>query len=182
MIYYAHAPYAIWALSQNKSVNIEKGNKDLSLQNAFKNTGTKVALNSKFDGKTFLVGQYRGHCQICGEQINLHSGEQVIKCMSINPTQSFLPDIELPFNVLSLCPNCFSRATDVNTRDFSKILEYAEELKNGEVFPEECERMNGDYIDVPVVVNGHNYDLALSSEHLSYFSHLLTESDNIIVK
>lgn len=111
----------------------------------------------------------RGHCQLCGEQITLISGEKVIKYLNINYKEGNIANIDLPFNMFALCPNCYAKALEENGRDFSKIIEYAKQFKQGDIFTEECERMNGDYIEVPIVVNGKKYELAISAEHMNYF-------------
>jgi Molecular chaperone, HSP90 family len=154
------------SISQKRHVTKEK---EGTTRKQLSDLGYKIQLKSDFNGKVFLKEQYHGRCQICGERILLLNGEEYFECFHINESKGETPDVNMPFNILSLCPNCVVKAKQKLGRELKNLKEYSILHKNGEIFTEEVEEYFGDYYRVPVQINGKDELLTISPEHLSYF-------------
>lgn len=160
------------SVSKKRSVTKEK---EGTIRKRLEDLGYKIEIKNDFDGRAFLKDQYHGRCQVCGERILLLNGEEYFECFHIAESNKEIPTVNIPFNILSLCPNCVVKARQKTGRNLGSIKEYATMHKNGDIFTEEVEEFFGDYYRVPVQINGKDEVLTISPEHLSYFAALLED-------
>lgn len=123
----------------------------------------------RINSKEYLKSQYNGKCQVCGEKIKLINGDNYIEVFHIREEKNDGWWIDRKYNILGFCPNCHAKAKH-GGRDFTNIKEYALELSEGNIFPEEIDEFKGDYYRIPVVLNGKDESIVFSKDHLNHFA------------
>lgn len=147
-----------------------------------KKTKTKVVSVSAVEPKEYLLGQYRGRCQICATQLTLPNDSFYFEVFRIREKQKQISWANEPFNTLCLCPNCHALAKHGATVDFTGILDEAKLLILQETFPIEVELFKGDMYVVPITLNGQVTEIFLTESHLDHFALFMRDGiDDLIL-
>jgi hypothetical protein len=146
-------------------------------------TTTKQELTDPhgINSKEFLLTQYGGRCQVCGEQIILLNGSMYLETYHIREAKEDGWWVNRPYNILGLCPNCHAKAKYGGDTNLSGVYTGAKDLINGDIFPGENEKFQGDYYNILITLNGERKQLVLSKEHLNSFAVLWDDDENIEV-
>ncbi|WP_312652600.1 sacsin N-terminal ATP-binding-like domain-containing protein [Proteiniclasticum sp.] len=145
--------------------------------------GTELAIDESLidkggiDPRAFLEAEYDCRCQVCGKQIVFDSGKKWISVYHIQEKKEGAWFYDRPFNILGLCPNCYTMAKYSGNRDFSQLLSVAQDVVEGEAFAESVSSFGGDYYLVDVVLDNKNYQMKLSKVHMNYFAALVELED-----
>lgn len=123
--------------------------------------------------RAFLEAEYDCRCQVCENQIVFDSGKKWISVYHIQGKKDGAWFYDRPFNILGLCPNCYTMAKYSGHRDFSKILEEAQKVLEGETFAESVDGLSGDYYLIDVVLDNRKQQMKMSKVHMSYFAALV---------
>ena len=135
-------------------------------------TITKISVSKEIgeedttDLKQFLLEQYEGHCQVCNTILDLGSKKKpYFEIYRIDEKSSKNGWINNEFNVLCLCPNCYT-LMKYGGRDLRNILETAKKVLNKEIAPKEVEERSGDFYVVKINVAGKERELFCSPRHM----------------
>ncbi|MFT5872002.1 MAG: hypothetical protein ACI8WT_000929 [Clostridium sp.] len=141
--------------------------------------GIELSQNQKLvdrgavNSKEFLYAEYKGKCQLCGTELDLHNGEKWINVYHIVEKKNGAWWADRPFNILGLCPNCHALTKQGGRRDISNVFVEAKDLLEGNTFAIEVPEFKGDFYVVSVKINGQYKKLKISKLHLLYFSALV---------
>lgn len=124
--------------------------------------------------REFLYDQYSGHCQVCNEYLDL--GVSGTKCFyqifRIAETRSENETSNMEYDILCLCPNCWSIMKHGN-RDLSQILTTVERFKRQEIHDELVEERNGRFFIVDIKLGKDECQLYYSKVHMLKLSKTL---------
>lgn len=142
----------------------------------------KLIDRDSIEPKAFLEAEYDCRCQVCGNQIIFDSGKKWISVYHIQERKEGAWFYDRPFNILGLCPNCYTMAKYSGNRDFSKLLNEAQKVLEGETFAESVDSFGGDYYLVDVVLDNKDYQMKMSKVHMNYFAALveLDEEEKLV--
>ncbi len=138
----------------------------------------KLIDKASIEPKAFLEAEYDCRCQVCGNQIVFDSGKKWISVYHIQERKEGAWYYDRPFNILGLCPNCYTMAKYSGNRDFSKLLDEAQKVVEGETFAESVDSFGGDYYLVDVVLDNKDYKMKMSKVHMNYFAALVELDEN----
>lgn len=130
------------------------------------------------ESRSFLEAEYDSRCQVCGKQIVFDSGKKWVSVYHIQDKKDGAWYYNRPFNILGLCPNCYTMAKYSGNRDFSKLLSDAQKVLDGDTFAEPVDEFGGDYYLVDVVLDNKSFKMKLSKVHMSYFAALVAIEEN----
>ncbi|SFN61296.1 sacsin N-terminal ATP-binding-like domain-containing protein [Proteiniclasticum ruminis] len=133
----------------------------------------KLIDRDSIEPKAFLEAEYDCRCQVCGNQIIFDSGKKWISVYHIQERKEGAWFYDRPFNILGLCPNCYTMAKYSGNRDFSKLLDEAQKVLEGDTFAESVDSFGGDYYLVDVVLDNKDYQMKMSKVHMNYFAALV---------
>lgn len=139
----------------------------------------KLIDRGSIEPKAFLEAEYDCRCQVCGNQIVFDSGKKWISVYHIQERKEGAWFYDRPFNILGLCPNCYTMAKYSGNRDFSRLLEEAQKIVDGETFAESVDSFGGDYYLVDVVLDNKDYQMKMSKVHMNYFAALVEMDGNM---
>ena len=139
----------------------------------------KLIDRGSIEPKAFLEAEYDCRCQVCGNQIVFDSRKKWISVYHIQERKEGAWFYDRPFNILGLCPNCYTMAKYSGNRDFSRLLEEAQKIVDGETFAESVDSFGGDYYLVDVVLDNKDYQMKMSKVHMNYFAALVEMDGNM---
>jgi len=134
---------------------------------------------STLNAKEFLIAEYGGRCQVCGTKLTIHNGSNYINVFRIREKrngEAWWGD--RPFNILAMCPNCHTLAKH-GGRDFSNLYKAARELLDGDIFPIEVKKFNGDYYVVDITINKKVKKITMSKVHMNYLAALIEGNESV---
>lgn len=140
-----------------------------SIEKAYKLVGfIKAEGNQEEILKSFLLEQYKGHCQICNVRLDIGSGKapyfevyHLIEKRQLANAWSIQG-----FNALCLCPNCFALMTH-GEKNLNSIPEIALKTITNDIAPEKVSERHGDYYIVPICLIGEQKELFISPVHMT---------------
>jgi len=140
-----------------------------SIEKAYKLVGfIKAESNQEEILKSFLLEQYKGHCQICNVRLDISSGKtpyfevyHLIEKRQLASSWSIQG-----FNALCLCPNCFALMKH-GEKNLKPIPEIALKTITSDIAPEEVSERHGDYYILPICLIGEQKELFISPVHMT---------------
>ncbi len=121
--------------------------------------------------REFLLEQYKGHCQVCNEKLDLGPDKdpyfeiyRVIKKHRLYGEWS-----NQEFNVLCLCPNCHALVS-YGGRDLQELFNKAKRVADGEEVREEVDERGGDFYITPITIASKQKELFHTSFHMAKIS------------
>jgi len=146
-----------------KPQSIEKGHKEVSY---IKTEGEGESIL-----RTFLLEQYKGHCQVCNVKLDLGPNKdpyfEVYRLIEKRRLYGAWSDRE--FNVLCLCPNCHALVKH-GGRDLRELFDRAKRIAEGEEAPEEVSERRGDFYIIPITIAGKQKELFYTPIHMAKIS------------
>ena len=135
---------------------------------------TKPEGEEEFTPRTFLLEQYKGHCQVCNVRLDLGPNKDPYFAIYhlIEKRRLYGAWSDQDFNVLCLCPNCHA-LMKYGGRDLEEILKKAKRVAEGEEAPEEVEERRGDFYIIRIIMAGKKADLFYTPVHMTKISALV---------
>ncbi|NIO36934.1 hypothetical protein GTO27_04435, partial [Candidatus Bathyarchaeota archaeon] len=143
-----------------KPQHVEKGHKKVSY---IKTEGEEESML-----REFLLEQYRGHCQVCYEKLDLGPDKnpyfEIHRLIKKHRLYGEWSNQE--FNILCLCPNCHA-LMNYGGRDLRELFNKAKRVAKGEDAPEEVDERGGDFYITPIIIASKQRELFHSPFHMA---------------
>lgn len=153
-------------------------NKKTSFQGQILEKDEMLIDKDAIDSKAFLEDEYDCKCQVCGLQLIFESGKKWTSVYHIQDKKEGAWFYNRPFNILGLCPNCYTISMHGGHHDFSQLVLAAQDVIEGENFAEPVPEFNGDYYVVDVVLDNKPQKMKVSKIHMSYFVALIQTTED----
>ncbi|WP_139993858.1 sacsin N-terminal ATP-binding-like domain-containing protein [Kurthia sp. Dielmo] len=129
--------------------------------------------NTSPDPKKYLLQEYGGRCQVCTTRLKVSPNQYYFEIFRLIEHKEGHAWHDQPFNILGLCPNCHALMKHGQDLDLTSIIEEAKAFLLQETAPQELEQYNGDFYEIPSVINGETNTIVISQQHLNYFAMLI---------
>jgi hypothetical protein len=142
---------------------IEKGRKKVSY---IKTEGERELIL-----RMFLLEQYKGHCQVCNEKLDLGPNKdpyfEIYRLIEKRRLYGEWSNQE--FNVLCLCPNCHA-VMKYGGRDLTELFNKAKRVTEDKEAAEEVDERRGDFYITQITMAGRRRELFYTPIHMAKVS------------
>ena len=157
-------------IKEQKIKALEKMIEDPQILSAEKKQVTQIKSTTSTEPilRQFFLEQYKGHCQICNQKLDLGSHKDpYFEIYRLDERKNLHGEwSNKEHNAICLCPNCHA-LLKYGGRELSNIVEKAQIVSKCEEAPEPISERNGDFYIIKVSVAGREKQLFYSPVHMA---------------
>ncbi|KKN37087.1 hypothetical protein LCGC14_0767010 [marine sediment metagenome] len=148
------------------------------ISSEYKTTNKKeMKSKNKINPKMYLKQEYDGSCQICNTRLAITKNPPLFFVYRILTLQNKRGWANLEFNVICLCPNCWSILRYGNS-NLKNIFHYAEKVAENEFAAEHVDERGGSYYIIDIEILGKTREIYYSQNHMQKLTGFYRASQN----